>query len=216
MRNHPISPATEPMQYRAIGLVRGTYCPIDEAKFTRGMLIDQNGIEIESVVLGRMLSLMKRHVKIAEHHLWVVYPRCRNSEHLHLQIGGIWEPSTLISKQQKEQYKLEDQTIEGDNYFSIRGELIFTKPDRNEMIIKIRQKPRTSVKKALPFKIFIKGTMPVNELNNFLSCDVRRVGQELVIESYKSIGAIHYRKDKSGIRTNTINGDMCTENNKKD
>ena len=29
MRQHPISPVTEPMQYRAIGVVRGTYVPED-------------------------------------------------------------------------------------------------------------------------------------------------------------------------------------------
>ena len=29
MRQHPISPVTEPMQYRAIGVVQGTYVPAD-------------------------------------------------------------------------------------------------------------------------------------------------------------------------------------------
>ena len=129
MRDHPISPVTEPMQYRAIGLVRGIYCPEDPDHLTRGVLIDDKGLEIESVVLGRLLTLMRRHISLKEPHLWVVYPRCKESNHLHLQLSGIWEPSTLnIDKGDLQQ---KDNINEGDNYFSIRGELIFTKPEQN-------------------------------------------------------------------------------------
>ena len=95
MRAHPIPPVTEPLQFRAIGLVRGTYTPTDPDQVTRGVLTDSNGLELETVVLGRVLTLMRRHLAMDQPHLWVVYPRCRDSEHLHLQIAGVWEPSTL-------------------------------------------------------------------------------------------------------------------------
>ena len=36
MRDHPISPVTEPLQYRAIGVVRGTYKPESDDQLTRG------------------------------------------------------------------------------------------------------------------------------------------------------------------------------------
>ncbi len=74
MRNHPIPPVTEPLQYRAIGLVRGTYTPKEPEQLTRGALLDSNGVELETVVLGRVLTLMRRHLAMDQSHLWVVYP----------------------------------------------------------------------------------------------------------------------------------------------
>ena len=70
-------------------------------------------------------------------HLWVVYPRSRKENMLHLQIVGVWEPSTLESKFEEEitsnsdsyENKLSEVKLpEGDDYFSVLGELIFTKP----------------------------------------------------------------------------------------
>lgn len=99
---HPISAPSEPMQYRAIGLVRGTYTPEAE-QLNRGCLLTDEGIEIDSVLLGRVTSLIKNHINLESSHLWVVYPRTREAEgqegaaetDLHLQIVGVWEPETL-------------------------------------------------------------------------------------------------------------------------
>ena len=145
MRNHPISPVTEPLQYRAIGVVRGIYKPSDAEQLTRGVLVDAEGKEIEAVVLGRVLTLMRRHLAMDEPHLWVTYPRCRESDHLHLQIAGVWEPSTLSP----DQSDAEDTLPEGDDFFSIRGELIFTKPESGELVIKVRQQARADGPGAL-------------------------------------------------------------------
>merc|ERR1712159_458650 len=86
---------SDPLQYRAIGLVRGIYKPQNDDNFTRGILIDSKGNEIDSVLLGRVITLIRNHVSLEKPHLWVVYPRSRNKKNLHLQITGIWEPSTL-------------------------------------------------------------------------------------------------------------------------
>ena len=80
--------------------------------------------------------------------------------------------------------------MEGDDYFSIRGELIFTKPEDKEVVIKIRQKPRHEGKKALPFKVNIKGEIPANYLKHFNSLDVRRVDHQLLVEDFNVIGPI--------------------------
>ncbi len=37
MRPHPIAPVTEPLQYRAIGVVRGVYEPEDPEQLTVGV-----------------------------------------------------------------------------------------------------------------------------------------------------------------------------------
>ena len=199
MQNHPIPSVTDPFQYRAIGLVRGIYKPQDDDNFTRGALIDSEGNEIDSVVLGRVITLIRKHVPLEKPHLWVVYPRSRNNQNLHLQITGIWEPSTLKkdlveSEGLNEASSLKvdsDELLEGDDYFSIRGELIFTKPEDKEVVIKIRQKPRNQQKKSLPFKVFLKGEIPINYLKHFISFDVRRIDYQLLVEDFKVIGSIN-------------------------
>ena len=198
MQNHPIPSVTDPLQYRAIGLVRGVYKPQDDDTFTRGALIDSKGNEIDSVVLGRVITLIRNHVPLEKPHLWVVYPRCRNNQNLHLQITGMWEPSTLKkdpletdSFNEASSLKVDsDALLEGDDYFSIRGELIFTKPEEKEVVIKIRQKPRNQQKKALPFKLNLKGEVPINYLKHFISLNVRRIDYQLLIEDFQIIGPL--------------------------
>ena len=210
MQNHPIPSVTDPLQYRAIGLVRGIYRPQDDDTFTRGALIDSKGNEIDSVVLGRVITLIRNHVPLEKPHLWVVYPRCRNNQNLHLQITGIWEPSTLKKNlveseglNEDSSFKVNsDELLEGDDYFSIRGELIFTKPEEKEVVIKIRQKPRNQQKKSLPFKVFLKGEIPINYLKHFISFDVRRVDYQLLVEDFKVISSI--KKPSKNHKSKTI------------
>ncbi|MDX2096855.1 MAG: hypothetical protein SFW36_03695, partial [Leptolyngbyaceae cyanobacterium bins.59] len=91
-RQHPIPPPSEARQYRAIGLVRGQYVPSEE-QFTRGTILAADGTKLEAVLLGRVMSLVKKHLSLEESHLWVTYPRTRDREgDLHLQIVGVWEP----------------------------------------------------------------------------------------------------------------------------
>ncbi|KGG16473.1 MULTISPECIES: hypothetical protein [unclassified Prochlorococcus] len=200
MRDHPIQPVTELLQYRAIGLVRGVYVPEDPEHFSRGVIVDGNGEKIESVVLGRALGLIKKRLSAEDPHLWVVYPRCRDSEHLHLQISGIWEPSTLDRsaknnlKEDSNKNKTVDEVKEGDDYFSIRGELIFTKPEAKEIVLKIRQKRKKKGKKSSPFKLSLKGEVSIEYLRNFVSLDVRRSGQMLCIEDAEIIAPIQYKR----------------------
>lgn len=102
--NHPIAPPSEPMQYRAIGLVKGVYEPSEE-QLNRGNIVTDDGATIDSVLLGRVTSLIKKHIDLDSSHLWVVYPRTRqpleeeeeeaSGGALHLQIVGVWEPETL-------------------------------------------------------------------------------------------------------------------------
>ena len=210
MQNHPIPSVTDPLQYRAIGIVRGIYKPQDDENFTRGALIDAKGNEIDSVVLGRVITLIRNHVSLDKPHLWVVYPRCRNNRNLHLQISGIWEPSTLNKEAITDNGLNEDAVLkvdsddllEGDDYFSIRGELIFTNPEEKEVVIKIRQKPRNQQKKALPFKVSLKGEIPINYLKHFISLDVRRIDYQLVVENFKIIAPIPKLSKSNKIKKN--------------
>ena len=210
MQNHPIPSVTEPLQYRAIGVVRGVYKPQSDENFTRGVIIDSDGNEIDSVVLGRVITLIRNHVSLEKPHLWVVYPRCRNNKNLHLQITGIWEPSSLNKDFQEKEETSEkssfrvdsDNVLEGDDYFSIRGELIFTRPEEHEVVIKIRQKPRNQQKKVLPFKINLKGEIPLNYLKHFISIDVRRIKYKLIVENFEVIAPIKKQELNNKTRNN--------------
>jgi hypothetical protein len=53
-------------------------------------------VELNAVLLGRIMSLVKNHLDLDKEHLWVVYPRTRQeNDALHLQIVGVWEPENL-------------------------------------------------------------------------------------------------------------------------
>ena len=201
MRQHPISPVTEPMQYRAIGVVRGIYTPADAEQLTRGVLRCDDGTEIEAVVLGRLLTLMRRHLDLTVPHLWVVYPRSRDEQTLHLQLVGVWEPSTLDPGAEKADGDQADALPEGDNYFSIRGELIYTRPETGDLVVKVRQMPRTDGSKPVPFKLQLKGEIPLEHLRHFVALDMRRQGQEVHLERCEVIGPVAQRGSRGGKKT---------------
>jgi len=234
MRHHPISPVTEPMQYRAIGVVRGTYRPSDPEQLTRGVIETEDGTAIEAVVLGRVLTLMRRHLDLAEPHLWVVYPRSRDEDQLHLQLVGVWEPSTLASEASPGAGNLEvdgdgepvalgagsseadpasaaavepagepsggdgDAVPEGDDYFSVRGELIYTRPESGDVVVKIRQLPRPDGSRPTPFKLQLKGEIPLESLRHFVALNLRRQGQVLQLESHEVIAPMPQRGNRGG------------------
>jgi hypothetical protein len=104
-RQQPIPAPSEPMQYRAIGLVRGRYTASSE-QFTQGTLITSDGVELNAVLLGRIMSLVKNHLDLEKEHLWVVYPRTRQeNDSLHIQIVGVWEPENLAKNASDENDK---------------------------------------------------------------------------------------------------------------
>ncbi|NCU91777.1 MAG: hypothetical protein EBV44_07475 [Synechococcaceae bacterium WB7_1B_046] len=194
MRQHPIPPVNEPLQFRAIGIVRGTYCPTKTDVLTRGSLTTVDGSAIDAVLLGRVLSLVKRHLNLEQEHLWVVYPRSRDDQKLHLQVVGVWEPSTLASDEED----LADSLPEGDGFFSVRGELIYTKPETGDLVIKIRQLPRADGSRPQPFKLQLKGNIPLEHLRHFLDLRVRLQGELLQIEHWEVIAPMPQRSDRRG------------------
>jgi hypothetical protein len=203
MRAHPISPVTEPLQYRAIGVVRGQYVPSDPAQPTRGVIRTADGTELEAVVLGRLLTLMRRHLDLELPHLWVVYPRSRDENQLHLQMVGVWEPSTLAAAEADEPAaegapSLTDDLAEGDDYFSVRGELIYTRPETGDLVVKVRQLPRADGSRPIPFKLQLRGEVPLEHLRHFVALDLRRQGQQLCLESCEVVAPLAQRGTRGG------------------
>ena len=95
MLKNPIPKVTNKYQYRAIGIVSGKFYPHNSEQINRGYLLDSKGEKIETVILGKALSLIKKHIDLKKSYFWVVYPKNKNTHKLHLQIAGIWDPYQL-------------------------------------------------------------------------------------------------------------------------
>ena len=192
-RKQPIPPPSHPRQYRAIGLIQAKYQQSDE-QITQGTLLTTDGAEIEAVLLGRIISLIKNHLDLEQEHLWVVYPRTKMQEdRLHAQIVGVWEPETLSQDDETEEVSGE-QAEHG--YFSIRGEVIFYSTEEEIIIVKIKQFPRKEGDKPKFFKLKLKGVLSEKPLKRFWDLKVRLQGEDLIIEESTDLGFANKRKPK--------------------
>lgn len=196
LRPHPIPPPSEPLQYRAIGLVRGKYTPLAD-QFTQGTLLASDGTEINAVLLGRVMSLVRKHIDLEQEHLWVVYPRTREQEdNLHMQIVGVWEPENLSSPPVSEVETTVEQPRLEDGYFSIRGEAIFYSQEKEELVVKIRQAPRKTGDRPKSFKLKLKGGLEGRPIGYFWDLHVQRQGDRLVIQEGTSVAQLPSKRRK--------------------
>lgn len=191
MRKQPISPVTDPLQFRAIGLVRGIYSSDGPDSFTTGLIHTMDNTPLEAVLLGRVIHLVRRYVDLDQPHLWVCYPRNRDKDKnkLHLQVMGIWEPGLLNRADEAPQDAWTPEDMDPpDGYFSVRGELMFTDPGTQQLVVKIRQQPRiNTTKRARNFKLMLHGVVPPRALRHFLDLHLKRHGQSLHVEHYDVI-----------------------------
>jgi len=191
MLKNPIPQVTNQLQYRAIGIINGKFTPHGNEQLNRGFLIDNEGEKIETVVLGKALSLLKKHIDLKKSYYWVVYPKNKNTQNLHLQVAGIWDPYTLNdfpndSSKTNFSNLLEELDLE-DNYFSVRGELVFVNTQKKEIVIKICSDSKLKNLKNKNFKLVIKGELSLQLLNCFVSLDIKRDGNALKLINYEVI-----------------------------
>ena len=202
-REQPIPPPSEPTQYRAIGLIRGCYHASDE-QFTQGTLLTTDKVELNAVLLGRIMSLVKNHLDLEKEHLWVVYPRTRQeNDALHLQIVGVWEPENLAK------YELDEHTPDSttqnlptttvvcddlkpssaipDGGFSVRGEVVYQSFDEKSLVVKIKQAPRKPTDKAKYFKLKLKGVLTTKAVGKFWDFNVKRESDTLAVINAEAI-----------------------------
>jgi hypothetical protein len=218
--NTPIPPASEPLQYRAIGLILGKYVPSIE-EFNQGMMLADDGTEIDAVILGRIMSLIKNHLDLEKSHLWVVYPRIRKEDNkLHAQIMGVWDPQ-LVIKPLNQSTDADDllnqplgttvdpsidlQTIPSietlgipNTYFSVRGEVIYQSRETKEIFVKIRQAPKKKTEEERYFKIRLVGDLPQKLVGNFWDFDVVRVDNNLEIRSGQFVAPLRAKPPRKG------------------
>ena len=191
MLKNPIPKVTNKLQYRAIGIVNGKFIPNSIEQINRGYITDKKGEKIETVILGKALSLIKKHIDLKNNYFWVVYPKNKNTQNLHLQVAGIWDPYQLNdfpndSSKSNASLLLEELDLK-DNYFSVRGELVFVNTSKKEIVIKICSSSKMKNLKKKNFKLIIKGELSIKLLNSFVSLDVIRYGNSLELHNYEVI-----------------------------
>ncbi|MEH2282902.1 MAG: hypothetical protein V7K90_16500 [Nostoc sp.] len=232
-RQQPIPPPSEPMQYRAIGLVRGRYHASSE-QFTQGTLLTADGVELNAVLLGRIMSLVKNHLDLEKEHLWVVYPRTRQeNDTLHIQIVGVWEPENLAKNSTDEdESDLELQELQtlddglsenselnttaprpssevADGGFSVRGEVVYQSFDAKSLVVKIRQAPRKSTDKPKYFKLKLRGVLTTKAVGKFWDFQAKREADVLVVEKAQAIADLPKKRRppfKGGPRAGGVAG----------
>ena len=190
MITNPIPRVSNPKQYRAIGIVFGSYKPFETNTLNKGYIHDENGFQINVVVLGKVLPLLRKHINLEKKYCWIVYPRNKNSDNLHLQISGVWDPINFAVRSPNyidHLYKSLNSLNLKDNYFSIRGKLIFINISEKELIIKIFPSKLSKNSKYKSFKIMVKGVIPMNFINSFVSLEVTRKENTLLMDNYEII-----------------------------
>jgi len=191
MLKNPIPKVTNHLQNRAIGIVYGEFTPNGSEQLNRGFLIDNKGEKIETVILGKALPLLKKHIDLKKSYYWIVYPKNKNTQNLHLQVAGVWDPYQLNNfpnDSSKTSFsKLLDELDLKDNYFSVRGELVFVNTQKKEIVIKICNAVKSKNLKNKNFKLVIKGELSLELLHSFVSLDINRDGNSLQLIDYEVI-----------------------------
>nr|WP_075487738.1 hypothetical protein [Prochlorococcus marinus] len=191
MLKNPIPRVSNQLQYRAIGIVNGKFIPDNSDQLNRGFITDNKGEKIQTVILGKALSLLKKHIDLKKSYFWIVYPKNKNTQNLHLQVAGIWDPYQLNdfhNDSSKTNFsKLLEELDLKDNYFSVRGELVFVNTQKKEIVIKVYCSSKLQNSKMKNFKLVIKGEISLEFLNSFVSLDVSREGNSLKLLDYQVV-----------------------------
>jgi hypothetical protein len=197
-RQQPIPPPSEPMQYRAIGLVEGKYEPSEE-RFNRGTILAKDGTKLDAVLLGQVMSLVKKYVDLEQDYLWVVYPRTRDKEEmLHLQVVGVWAAGGFGPI--AEAIDLDPTSLSPlappleDGYFSVRGQVVYQSDEKKTLFVKIQQSARKSKERAKDFKLKLNGTLPQKAIGYFWDLHIKRQGSELEVIEGTSIAPMPVKK----------------------
>ena len=165
---HPIPNPRHPKQYRAIGIIRGKYQPLEKV-LTKGTIISSSGQNIDAVLLGKAISVVKNHVNL--------------NHSLHAQIVGVWQPNSSNH----------DQVTFPDDYFSIRGEVIYSSRREEKVIVKIYANNSLNRNRPSFFKLQLKGKIPDHTIKHFYDFAVILKGDQLVIKQYIDLGLIAVR-----------------------
>ena len=178
--DHPaIGIPHHPLQYRAIGIIQAKYQPLED-KLTKGIIITSDNQTFETVLLGKTISAVKNHIDLNKLQNWVVYPHTiPETEQIHFQIAGVYIPKNLGR----------DNALP-PNYFSIRGEVLYSSKREQKVIVKICKNNTLSSRRVSFFKLELQGKIPDHTIKHFYSFSTVLEEKKLVIKNYIDLGLI--------------------------
>jgi len=97
------------------------------------------------------------------------------------------EKTTIVYESPHRLKKLLEELDLKDNYFSVRGELVFVNTQKKEIVIKICPATNSKNLKNKNFKLVIKGELSLELLHSFVSLDINRDGNSLKLIKYEVI-----------------------------
>lgn len=166
-----------PLQYRAIGVIQGIYEPLENT-LTKGIMTTVDNATFETVILGKAISAVKNHVDLNAVQNWVVYPHVvPELDRLHLQVLGVFVPN-------------DTENMLPPNYFSVRGEVIYSSKKQEKVIVKICKNNSLSSRRVNFFKLELTGKIPDQTIKHFYSFSTVLQGQKLMIKNYIDLGLI--------------------------
>lgn len=97
----PIPEATEPFQYRAIGVISGRYVA-NEDNFSKGHILAADGTQVDAVLLGKIISIVKSVCRVSRiiygwsiHALMIKLENCTSR---FLECGRLWSLVSLMCR----------------------------------------------------------------------------------------------------------------------
>lgn len=165
-KNQPeIKAPSEPSQYRAVGLIKGQFIP-SEDDFHRGVLVTPD-LPFPAILMPKIKTPPTTEV------IWRVWMRTKNNEE------GL--RFVLMSyAHDTDGTPVETHHLEQD-YFSIRGNLLWWDTEKEDPCFGIRINPNRSHQRSFkPFFITIYGTLSKPKKDAFWEVTATRKGKQLV------------------------------------
>ncbi len=170
----PIPPPYTPLQYRAIGVVKGQYFP-SHSDLIRGILVMEDGAIAPVNFLASSINFLKKHMELLDApQFWVVYPKTQlKAPHLSFAVKGVKTPSKTENAE-----SLKDR-------FSVRGLITYIDSKAGMFTVRIyhnHSADSSATQLQNFFLLTIQGTLNSEAFGQFGDLDVRREGDKLILE----------------------------------
>ena len=202
MSNPVFMPANFPLMYRAVGQLQGRYIPSPK-KIAKGVLLTDDGMFIPARLVARAEWMGKTSPeKIQGELIWSVYPhtqypdwfermqRFLPDEEIVAPAKTLTAPPFWLELRDTRQPGKEqaiEEIKQGNNYFSIRGEICQQDEQEGKLIVRIRRNKippgKEDEREYKPIEVSIDGFLPGKVVGQFWDLEASREGNLLILEN---------------------------------
>ncbi len=188
-----LSPAWYPLQFRAIGIIKGQYFPSAE-DMIRGIILTDDGAIAPAHFLASSIRFLKRRLELLDSpQYWIVFPATKQEPpYLRYAIKGMKTPEEVEAEG-------EELNAQKDR-FSIRGVITFSDRQAERFVVRIYRNysiekhistnPSLAIsakEEASFFLLTLQGKLPDDAFGQFADLDVVREGDQLILKDYRFV-----------------------------